>query len=110
MQALGLDTAKVESYSDEVCARSDLQTLRARIHVEADDTLQETEAVVSLLRRDGERRESSHDLQSAVDLNSREQKVRSKAASLIGRAKSGVAWAMLQKDLPSSDFAKMLSS
>ncbi|PCJ07574.1 MAG: 2-methylcitrate dehydratase [Rhodobacteraceae bacterium] len=110
MLALGVDTAGLDSYSDETCARSDLQALRKRIHVQADDTLAETESVVTLLRRDGLRLEASHDLQSVVELSQREQSIRSKAASLIGEARAEVAWDMLHKNVPSSAFAEMFGS
>jgi len=110
MQALGLDTAVLETYSDETCGRADLQALRDRIHVNADNSLSETEAVVNLLRRDGLRRESRHDLQSVVELGFREKRVLDKAASLIGSNRSKTAWAMLHENVPCSAFAELFGS
>jgi len=110
MQALGLDTAGLQNYSGETCARPDLQALRDRIHVKADETLSETEAVVNLLRRDGQRRESHHDLQSMVELGLREQRVLDKATSLIGKHRSETAWAMLHENVPCSAFAELFAS
>jgi len=110
MQALGLDTARLDSYSDEICARADLQALRQRIHVEADDTISETESVICLLRRDGKRREVRHDLQSVVELSQREQRVRDKAASLIGSSRAETAWAMLHNDVPVAAFADLIGN
>ncbi len=110
MQALGLDTAGLQNYSDETCGRPDLQALRDRIHIKADDTLSETEAVVKLLRRDGVRRESRHDLQSVVALDIREKRVLDKAASLIGDKRSEAAWAMLHENVPCSAFAELFDA
>ncbi|OUS34872.1 2-methylcitrate dehydratase [Rhodobacterales bacterium 56_14_T64] len=110
MQALGLDTAGLRNYSDETCGRSDLQALRDRIHVKADNSLSETEAVVNLLRRDGLRRESRHDLQSVVDLDIRKNRVLDKAASLIGNNRSEIAWAMLHENVSCSAFSELFGS
>ncbi|MVO14428.1 MmgE/PrpD family protein [Parasedimentitalea huanghaiensis] len=109
MQALGLDTAKLDTYSDSICRRQDLQALRNCIYVDSDDTLAETEAVVSLLRRDGQRLEVRHDLQSLVDRPEKEQRVRTKVASLLGEVETEKAWKMLHQDLPATEFAKQFS-
>ena len=109
MSALGLDTARLETYSDQICQRPDLKKLREIIFVEQDEKLTETEAVLCLTKRDGQRCELRHDLQSKIDLSSREQRVRFKAQSLIGKTKAELAWAMLHRDQPCSEFAGLFA-
>ncbi|WP_170600677.1 MmgE/PrpD family protein [Ruegeria arenilitoris] len=108
MQALGYDTALPESYTDKVCADPRLQSLRDRITVEADETLSETEARVALLRRDGVRREATHDLAAPIALSDREDRVRGKAAKLIGADEADAIWSMLRTGGRAADLAKRL--
>ncbi|EEX11008.1 MmgE/PrpD family protein [Ruegeria lacuscaerulensis ITI-1157] len=108
MQALGYDTALPESYTDKVCADPRLQSLRDRISVEADETLSETEARLSLLRRDGVRREATHDLAAPMALSDREDRVRDKAAKLIGADEADAIWSMLRTGGRAADLAKRL--
>ncbi|MDA7964509.1 MmgE/PrpD family protein [Ruegeria sp.] len=96
MQALGYDTALPDSYSDDVCTDPRLRSLRDRITVEADDSLSETQANLSLLRRDGARREATHDLLTPMSLSDREDRVRQKAAKLIGGDEADAIWSMLR--------------
>ncbi len=95
MQVLGIDTARLQSYSDAVCADPRLVDLRSRIEVTADDSLRETQAVLVVVKKDGDRREASHDLQQPASLEMRTQRVRAKSASLIGHEAADKAWAIL---------------
>lgn len=95
MAALGIDTARMESFSDALCADPRVVELRDRIRVEPDDSLTETEAALSLLRRDGGRREARHDLLAPMTLATREERVRAKAAALIGDEAANTLWEML---------------
>ncbi len=106
MQALGKDTAQLESYSDVSCADPRLVALRDRIHVEADDTLSETEAHVSLQRRDGKRFEASHDLQAPVDYTDRQARLLEKAQALLGTDTATEVWSVLQGEAAVSDFTR----
>jgi len=108
MQALGYDTALPESYTDKVCADPRLQSLRDRITVEADETLSETEARLALLRRDGARREATHDLAAPISISEREDRVRDKAAKLIGADDADAIWSMLRTGGRAADLAKRL--
>ncbi len=109
MQAMGFDTGLPGSYSDKICADPRLQSLRDRIKVEADDSLSETQAQLSLLRRDGVRREATHDLLSPVPLSDREDRVRSKAAKLIGADEADAIWSMLRTGGRAADLADRLT-
>jgi 2-methylcitrate dehydratase PrpD len=109
MRAIGYDTAKLESYSDDVCADPRLIRLRDRIKVEADESLSETEAKLTILRRDGARLEVYHDLQSPLSLSDREDRVRRKAKILIGHQMADEIWAILQRGGSAHGFAGYLT-
>jgi len=109
MQALGYDTALPGSYSGKTCADPRLNSLRNRISVEADDTLSETQAHLTVLRRDGARLEATHDLMTPMTLSDREDRVRSKAAKLIGDEDAGAIWSMLRTGGRTRDLSKMLT-
>jgi 2-methylcitrate dehydratase PrpD len=96
LQALGKDTARLDSYSDALCRDPRLVALRDQIHVQADDSLAETAAHVTLVRRDGKRLEASHDLQAPVGYEAREARLLAKAAALLGPSRSAALWAVLQ--------------
>ena len=96
MRALGYDTARLDSYSERVCTDPRLQRLRDQITVEADVTLTETQAHLSVLRRDGQRLEASHDLLEPLSLANREERVRAKSAKLIGGQMSDEIWSLLR--------------
>lgn len=105
MQALGMNTGQLDTYSDAACTKPDLIALRQLIQVEPDDSLSETEAHVALLRRDGKRFEARHDLQAPLDYADREARVLGKARALIGVERVSAIWAMLQHDGRVADFA-----
>ncbi len=109
MQALGYDTALPDSYSEKTCADPRLGSLRDRITVEADGTLSETQAHLALLRRDGVRREATHDLMAPLSLSDREDRVRDKAAKLIGRDEADAIWSMLRTGGRARDLAQRLA-
>ena len=110
MRALGHDTARLESYSDAVCGDPRLIALRGRITVLADDNLSETEAYLQVLRRDGARVEARHDLQAPMSLAAREERVRSKAGSLIGKPAAAQAWDLLRSGGSAAGFARLLQN
>ncbi|WP_170425352.1 MmgE/PrpD family protein [Ruegeria arenilitoris] len=109
MQALGYDTALPASYSEKVCADPRLTSLRDRVAVEADETLSETQAHLTLLRRDGARMEATHDLLTPMPLSDREDRVRGKAAKLIGSDAADAIWSMLRTGGRARDLSKMLA-
>ncbi|NOC44855.1 MmgE/PrpD family protein [Ruegeria sp. HKCCD7559] len=96
MQALGYDTALPGSYTDKICADPRITSLQDRITVEADENLSETQAHLALLRRDGVRREATHDLMTPMSLSDREDRVRVKASKLIGSDEADAIWSMLR--------------
>ncbi|MFD3189199.1 MmgE/PrpD family protein [Sedimentitalea sp. HM32M-2] len=108
MRVAGHDTARLDSYADAICADPRVIELRRRITVVADDALSETGAVLTLVRRDGKRHEAAHDLQAALPLADRTDRVRRKAAVLIGAERAARAWTLLQKDESAAEFAALL--
>ena len=66
------------------------------------------EARVALLRRDGVRREATHDLAAPIALSDREDRVRGKAAKLIGADEADAIWSMLRTGGRAADLAKRL--
>lgn len=109
MQAMGYDTALPDSYSEKTCADPRIQSLRDRISVEADETLSETQAHLSLLRRDGVRREATHDLLAPMSLSDREDRVRDKAAKLIKKEDADAIWSMLRTGGRARDLSDLLT-
>lgn len=99
MQILGHDTARLESYGDDALfSAPKLTSLRDRIHVTADDALAETEARVSVLRRDGQRFEARHDLNQEQEYSQREERVLQKARALLGARRAEETWLFLKHD------------
>lgn len=106
LQALGKDTARLDSYSDALCRDPRLVALRDQIHVQADDSLAETEAHVTLVRRDGKRLEASHDLQAPIAYEMREARLLAKAAALLGTQRSTELWSVLQGAGSAADLSR----
>ncbi|WP_377188201.1 MmgE/PrpD family protein [Ruegeria meonggei] len=109
MQALGHDTALPVNYTDKTCADPRLISLRDRVTVQADDTLSETQAHLTLLRRDGARPEATHDLLAPMTLSDREDRVRGKASKLIGSEEADAVWSMLRTGGHTRDLAALLA-
>ncbi|WP_299896683.1 MmgE/PrpD family protein [uncultured Ruegeria sp.] len=109
MQALGYDTALPGSYTDKVCADPRMTSLQDRITVEADESLSETQAHLALLRRDGVRREATHDLMTPMSLFDREDRVRVKASKLIGTDEADAIWSMLRTGGRVRDLAERMA-
>lgn len=109
MRALGHDTGLPDSFSDALCADPRLAQLRRRISVVADDSLSETEAVLTVLRRDGAKLEARHDLAAPLPIDEREERVRAKAAKLIGLANADAVWGLLQRGGSAAGLGAMLS-
>jgi 2-methylcitrate dehydratase PrpD len=108
MRALGHDTGQLASYSAAICADPRLIALRKRITVLADEDVSETSAILGVLRRDGTRLEAQHDLAAPMTLAEREDRVRAKAAGLIGSELADRVWGMLNTGGGAGEFAGLL--
>lgn len=108
MAAAGMDTARLDSFSDATCADPRVVALRDRVTVESDDALSETAAELELTLRDGRRLTARHDLLHPISLSERQTRVRAKAAALIGRDRADAVWACLHANAAAGDFAAFL--
>ncbi len=84
MHYLGADTARLDSFSDKLCAEPAVQALRDKVVVAADDTLSEMQARLEVDLVSGETRQAFHDLDAPLPLAEREQKIAAKATALLG--------------------------
>lgn len=103
MLVLGHDTARLGSFSDTVCTDPKVAHLRARVEVIADETLSETEASITVLRKDGSTLRAHHDLTAAVDLDQRIVRVQAKAAVLVGAEEVARLWKYLASSMACND-------
>ncbi len=92
MHFLGHDTAQLQSYRDDLCADASLHALRARVTVTADDTLAETASHLRVTLAGGEVRQARHDLAAPMPLQDRQDRVRAKAAALLGTDIAARLW------------------
>ena len=98
MSVLGHDTRAIKSFSDAITRDADIITLRNRVHVEADERLSETQSEVAISLANGEVQRLRCDLLSPMSLETRAQKLRSKAAALLGADLAAPLWKVTQGD------------
>ncbi len=92
MAVLGHDTARLDSYTDTICADRAVQALRARVQVVGDDRISETATHLTVTLRDNSERVATFDLDAPMTLAVRSAKVRAKAASLLGAGLADQVW------------------
>jgi 2-methylcitrate dehydratase PrpD len=88
MHFLGHDTARLDSFSDALCADPAIVALRARVQVSDDESLSEMQARLELERTDGKVLSACHDLDAPLTLAARSGKIAAKAASLLGQTRA----------------------
>jgi len=86
------DTARMETFSDDVCREPILIALRDRVRVKTSSVIAETAASVRMKLRGGSVLTAGYDLKSLTDPSKREIKIRSKAASLLGPDRASSLW------------------
>ncbi|MFS4437763.1 MmgE/PrpD family protein [Paracoccaceae bacterium GXU_MW_L88] len=91
MSIAGLDTAALDVYSDETCARPDLITLRDRVSVLPDETVQDTASQIRVAAA-GQVLEASYDVLTDSDPDMIETRLREKSATLLGGNASSALW------------------
>ncbi|MGP6085638.1 MmgE/PrpD family protein [Antarctobacter jejuensis] len=92
---LGHDTAALTTYTDALCANPQVIALRDRVTVETDETLAETEALVTL-DADGGTYEAHHDLAAPIPLDTRRARLMAKAAALVGEGRAQAIWQAIE--------------
>jgi 2-methylcitrate dehydratase PrpD len=92
MALLEHPTAALDSYSEALCADPAVTALRGKVTVLEEDTLTETQSIVSISRRSGSDLVRDFDLNAPMSLADRETRVRSKAAALLGVDQAEAIW------------------
>lgn len=92
---LGHDTAALGTYTDALCADPQVIALRERVTVQADETLAETEALVTL-DADGGTMEAHYDLAAPIPPDTRQARLMAKATALVGRARAQAIWQAIE--------------
>jgi len=86
------DTGALNTYSDRACLDANLVRLRNKISVRTDVGISETAASVVVDLQNGASLTTSHDLNGPLDIAMREKKLRAKASSIVGTARTGLLW------------------
>lgn len=92
MALSGVDTAALTTYTDENCHDPTLIALRDKVHVETDESLADTASRVKITLHSGTTLSAEHDLEHPLLAHIREEKVRKKAAVLLGDEESRSLW------------------
>ncbi|MEH6741738.1 MAG: MmgE/PrpD family protein [Sulfitobacter sp.] len=100
MTLLGHSTGAIDSFSDEMARNPEVCALRDKIEVVEDDSLSETQSLVTLTLTSGEVRRLRHDLMAPMTLEARSEKLRTKVQALIGDEQAEMLWeAVIGNDL-----------
>lgn len=108
LSLLGHDTARLDTFTDALCADPKMQALRNRVAVVANADFSETEAEITVMCRNGAQVNARHDLQKAMSLRLRQDRVHSKAVALIGTDRAGQVWDVLHQNGSAADIAAMM--
>ena len=110
MVLAGVDTGALNTYRDDLCSDHSLVALRDKVQVEADENLPETAARVSVSTHSGATLNAEHDLEHPLPVEIREEKIRKKAAVLLGDEKSNGLWRTVEQldQTGVEDFSKFL--
>ncbi|MDQ2088764.1 MmgE/PrpD family protein [Marimonas arenosa] len=108
MHFLGRDTARLESYSDALCAEPDLVALRRRVAVSAAEDVGEGQARLEVELASGAILRAFHDLDAPLPLEARRAKIGAKAASLLGLARAARVAALVEGQAAPAEIAAEL--
>ena len=102
LAVLGYDTAALDTYTDEICSVPSVVGLRDMVVVNVDDTLAETESVVTVRDKSGVQKTVQYDLSDLLPLAEKQARIAAKSASLIGNAAAQHLWdnVMAEQTLP----------
>ena len=93
-------TGAIASFTDEIARDKDIIALREKIEVVEDDSLSETQALITLTLETGEVRRLRHDLMTPMTLEVRSDKLLVKVRALLGDARAVSLWqAVIGSDL-----------
>ena len=102
LAVLGYDTAALDTYTDEICSVPSVVGLRDMVVVNVDDTLAETESVVTVRDKSGVQKTVRYDLNDLLPLAEKQARIAAKSTSLIGDAAAQHLWdnVMAEQTLP----------
>jgi len=98
MALLGHGTDGIDNFTDEICRDPEVVALRAKVTVEADEALAETQSEVTISLEGGAMRRLRGDLMAPLPLEKRAEKLRAKAAALVGAAAAERLWQALEAE------------
>ena len=96
MHFLGHDTARLESFSDALCADPAILALRSKVAVSDDDSLSEMQARLEVETGDGQILTAVHDLDATLPLGERSAKIAAKTAALLGKRRAAEVRALIE--------------
>ena len=108
MALSGVDTAELESFSDANTNDQKLITLRDRVNVLFDPSVQETATKIEIEKIDGVIFRGVYDLADPVDLAKRTEKLQSKARALVGNDRAAMIWKSINSGPDMAEFLKTL--
>ncbi|MBB93990.1 MAG: 2-methylcitrate dehydratase [Rhodobacteraceae bacterium] len=108
MALAGHDTARLDTYTEALCTDPAVIALRDRIEVQEDASLDETQARLDALLRNGARKQAEHDLNARVPIDAREHRVLAKAAALVGDKTVGRITQLIDSDAPARDLGALM--
>ncbi len=112
MALAGVDTAAFSTFDNAICERSDLVGLRDLVTVRGDTAIADTAAAVEVQYATGTTIARQFDLDEAVPLSEQCDKLRAKAASLVGATSADALWQAVSglEEGATADFVSVLRS
>ncbi|UYV39246.1 MmgE/PrpD family protein [Rhodobacteraceae bacterium D3-12] len=110
MAFLGHDTARLDSFSDALCADPEVRRLRDKVQVRGDDGLSEMQVRLEVTLSDGQTLEVFHDLDAVLPLDQRRAKIAAKASALLGSHGFERAQALIGEQGAPGDIAAFLQT
>ncbi|MGR3342929.1 MAG: MmgE/PrpD family protein [Paracoccaceae bacterium] len=92
MAIRGIDMAAPASYSEATARDTTLIAMRDLVEVEFDSDIAETAARVVITLADGSIRQGAHDLADPLPFVRRKEKLKAKAAALVGQRRAQLLW------------------
>ncbi|MCX7559881.1 MmgE/PrpD family protein [Sulfitobacter sp. F26204] len=96
MALTGYDTAAIGNFTDALAQSGQLKSLRQRVTVSEDTRLSETQSEVAITLTDGRISHLRADLMAPMSLAERADKLKGKAAALLGGADAEGLWQAVQ--------------
>lgn len=107
MALAGVNTAAIDSYSDDAAADPTLAKLCEKVTVVADASLSEMQARVDVAYSDGRTAVLFHDLGLSLDLATRQSRLLDKARAVVGQSKADDLWGAVQADTAANLVARL---